>query len=394
MIVDSKTTTKRMRGNGTGGRFFVLDRVQWDAIFALPTPNRMNLALAYLVLLAGTGADHRFTKWSTTAITHYTGMRKDSARTAVTELIAGHHLERAPTWTLAKPHYNFTATPAEGEGQVIFLPVGLVTGLTGLETTILGRIRETGDPLLLRLLVDLYGEVTIDAAHAVALPSMRRYRRGGPGAEKALEIGAHTVWEMAETDETQSASLDRQRYLAKGESQGHFWARVALLEALGATYQEPWVCSNSSADADPIFPFGEEARVQPFAEAVARALLAGPDAEREWKSQQHDGPLIVLPGHHQVPAIQHLTKMRVEADTPGRRGAYGERERIIAHWVEQYDRLETEAGEGIFSNPLRTQPQKRSAEDCPYQGDQGDQGHQSVQVASSQSGPMVKAANF
>ena len=32
----------------------------------------MNLALAYLVLLAGTGADHRLTKWSTGAVSEHT----------------------------------------------------------------------------------------------------------------------------------------------------------------------------------------------------------------------------------------------------------------------------------------------------------------------------------
>ena len=50
--------------------------------------------------------------------------------------------------------------------EPIFLPVQLVTGLAG-ETPVLKRVREAGDPMLVRMLIDLYGLVQIDAAGAV-----------------------------------------------------------------------------------------------------------------------------------------------------------------------------------------------------------------------------------
>ncbi len=110
-----------------------------------------------------------------------------------------------------------------------------------------------------------------------------------------------------------------------------------------------------------------DSQLQEFADAAARALLVGQYSEREWKSEAHPRALVVLPVHHQMPAVLWLTKLRIEADTPGRRGAYGERQRIIAHWIEQYDRLAREAAAGIYANPLRTQPAKASSE-APAEG--------------------------
>ncbi len=378
-----ETAPKRKRGEGTGGRFFVLDRGQWEKIWTIPTANRMNLALAYLVLLAGTGADHRMTKWSTNSISDHTGMRKDAARTAIGELLTAKLIERAPTWTATFPHHHITAgkAKAEAEAEVIFLPVGLVTGLTGTDTSILCRMRETGDPLLLRLLIDLYGAVTTDAPFAVALPKMRWYRdttNGEAAAEKALEMGAHAIWELADVFTRQSEGLERSHYLVKGEKAPKFWDRLQLLEKTGAIYWEPWLCSSATADADPIYPLTPDDKVKAWADLAARQLLTGAAGEREWKSDAHPGTLAVLPVHHQSPAIQYLMRLRIEADTPGRRGAYGERTRIVGHWIEQYDRLAKEAAKGQFSNPLRTQPSKASEGGRPHQGNQGHQGSSRV----------------
>lgn len=372
---------KRKRGEGRGGRFFVLDRAQWDKVFKASARNRMNLALTYLVLLAGTGADHRLTKWSTGAIHEYTGMRKDAAREAIAELIAAKIIERAPSWTSAYPHYNIL--PPKGEIDPIFLPVALVTGLTGSDTSMLFRLRETGDPLALRLLIDLYGNVTTDAPYAVAIPALRGFQDKEPPAELALEMGAHAIWELSPPRVTQAEALERSRYVEKGEDRGApFWNRIEVLRKVGAIYAEPWLCSSSGADADPIFPLRGEDKVAEFADLAARLLLVGQYDEREWKSEAHPGQLVVLPAHHGPPAILSLTKLRVEPDTSGRRGAYGERVRIVSHWIEQYARLADDARQGNYSNPLRTQPARSVDAERPHQGHQGDQG---VSRASNQS---------
>ena len=52
-----------------------------------------------------------------------------------------------------------------------FLPVALVTGLAA-EASILRRVRETGDPMLLRMVIDLYGQVQLDATYGVPVAAL------------------------------------------------------------------------------------------------------------------------------------------------------------------------------------------------------------------------------
>jgi hypothetical protein len=163
------------------------------------------------------------------------------------------------------------------------------------------------------------------------------------------------------------------RYTAKGDERT-FFTRLDALMKIGAIFREPWLCSSGGADADPIHPLLPDSDLATWADDAARRLLVGLNDERSWKSEEHPGTLVVLPVHHQMPAIQEVTRMRVEADTPGRRGAYGERSRIIAHWTGEYGRLEEEAGRGQFSNPVRTQVAEGEHNRSAHQGNQGHQG--------------------
>ncbi len=52
----------------------MLDRDIWAKLWETETRNRLNLATAFLVLLAGTGADHRLTKWSAKACEERAGL--------------------------------------------------------------------------------------------------------------------------------------------------------------------------------------------------------------------------------------------------------------------------------------------------------------------------------
>ena len=231
---------KRKRGEGKGGRFFVLNRDQWEKVWTIRTANRMNVALTYLILLAGTGSDHNLTKWSTNAISEHAGIRKDAARTAIAELLNTHLIERATSWTAKYPQYCMGRgkPKVDAEPNVTFLPVAIVTGLSGADSSVLRRVRETGDPLVLRLLIDLYGEVVMDATLAVALPKMRWYPAElevHPNKPVA-SVGAHTVWENSEVSARQSDELVRARYCVKGEDPNMFWSRLKLLEVTGAIY--------------------------------------------------------------------------------------------------------------------------------------------------------------
>ena len=164
-MVDAET--KHERGAGRGSLFFALDRALWLRLWTLETVNRLNFVIAYLVLLAGTGADHRLSKWSAKAIEVYVGIGKPRGQRAIQELVDHGLIEHTEASTRMAPQYRLPAL--DPDADPIFLPVQLITGLAG-ETPILRRIRETGDPLALRMLIDLYGEIQVD----VTRPPRRR----------------------------------------------------------------------------------------------------------------------------------------------------------------------------------------------------------------------------
>jgi hypothetical protein len=72
--------------------FFHIDRRTWASICDL---QKMNLAVAYLVLATGTGAANNVTKWSAKAVETWTGMRRLKAREAIEELVKLGYVKRA-----------------------------------------------------------------------------------------------------------------------------------------------------------------------------------------------------------------------------------------------------------------------------------------------------------
>src|SRR3546814_4933981 len=80
-------------------------------------------------------------------------MGKPRAKVAIDELIQHGFVARTERSTKLYPQYRLQPIPLDSDP--IFLPVALVTGIEA-EASMLRRVRETGDALLLRMLVDLY----------------------------------------------------------------------------------------------------------------------------------------------------------------------------------------------------------------------------------------------
>src|SRR3546814_11186003 len=67
------------------------------------------------------------------------------------------------------PQYRMHPIPLDSDP--VFLPVALVTGFEA-EASMLRRVRETGDALLLGMLVDLYGLIQLDATFGVPISAL------------------------------------------------------------------------------------------------------------------------------------------------------------------------------------------------------------------------------
>ncbi len=350
------------RGEGRGGKFFVLDRQIWERLLQVPTANRLNLTTAFLVLLAGTGADHRLTKWSAKACEARAGMGKPRAKIAIEELIACGLAERTATSRRPFPHYRL-AEP-QSPLEPIFLPMQLVSGLAG-EVPVLRRVRETGDFGVLQMLIDLYGLVQTDATYGIPLKYLRRIDPTHEARRKVTEIGANTVWAL-NLGKTRGASGAWSRAHSRGKKTGTndedwslLWERVNVLLTIGALWFDPWVFGSDALDAEPLFPVrasadqpmpGEIATLSATIEEVAEMLVGD---RRHLLDQNSDRVLVTLPTHHQPPALRGVARLRVEPDSPGRRLSYARRMEIVERQTAAYSELLVETQAGRFDRPLR-----------------------------------------
>lgn len=361
---DDQTPPRQARGRGRGSKFFALGRDVWETLWAAETANRQNFVLAHLVLLAGTGSDHRLSKWSAKACEHYLGMGKPRAKRAIQELMLAGLVKLTDKSTRLAPQYELPSLPIEDDP--IFLPVQLVTGFSG-ETPVLRRVKETGDPLLLRMLIDLYGLITLDAPFGVPIAELRNggLREGQPNARRIANVGAHAVWAITcgGTITVSGEWTTHHRVKAKGgqEDWDPLWERLDLLKQIGALYYEPWLFDSPALDAEPLMPLDpsaffavseqeDEARLTKLANDAAAALIA---EEQSYLLETSADYLVPLPLHYQAPALRLVARLRVEADTPGRRLAWRRRREIVEGLTQSYQELIEDAKNGSFDRPMR-----------------------------------------
>lgn len=348
---------RQKRGAGRGSQFFILDRNLWERLWIVPATNRLNLVTAYLVLLAGTGADHMLSKWSAKACEEHAGMGKPRGKLAIEELIQAGLLSRTETSSKATPQYQL-AQPTSSE-EPIFLPIQMITGFSG-EVSLIRRVRETGDALLLRMLIDLYGLVQIDAPHGLPLSNLHLKGDSDEEARKILEAGVHTLWALdygtafkASGDWCGAHRINGSNEYASWEP---FWRRVKLLQKIGAIWFEQWVFDGPEMDAEPLFPVNYDGRadapVKNLTALVSQVSYEVGEGRSYLLEQQEERFIIPLPGHHRPPAMRGIARFRVEADTPGRRISFALRQERIEAATVAYDRLLDDIRNGRFDRPL------------------------------------------
>ncbi len=346
------------RGAGTGSRFFVLERSVWEKLWLVATENRLNLLTAFLVLLAGTGADQLLSKWSAHACEFYAGMGKPRAKKAIDELIAAGLIARCEGMPMSRPQYRFA--PVERSDDPIFLPNQLITGAGG-ETPILRRVRQTGDEMLLRMLIDFYGMVQTDATHGLPLASLHTRPPEDTDARRLSWQSANTVWllpaELSPFPDGPWCDLHDQLNDDGRKSWELGWDRLELLEKTGALWYEAWVFDGEGKTGEPLFPLPPRkdapprvAELQDLIEEAAALLL---DDRMAKFAAQEGGRLVVLPSHHRAPGLLGVARLRMEPDTPGRRAAFARRDAQLTRAIEAYRQLRDDLKAGHRDRPVR-----------------------------------------
>lgn len=352
---------KTLRGKGRGSRFCVLGRSHWASLHKVKSRNQLNLYATFLALLAGTGSDNRLTKWSISACEEHLGLGKPRARVALEELIEAGLVERVDGVSRLTPQYRLPSV--EGEEDPIFLPVQIVTGFAG-EASVLRRARETGDALLLRMLIDLYGLIQVDATFGLPLAELRQGGDDEAAARKIAEYGIYGLWALKfNVGATNASGGWAQTHWRKGAPNNGWqdlWERLRVLQKIGALVFEPWVFESAALDAEPMFPVDpgvqytmrdedEVSTLTRLLKGIAEQLTA----DREYLLERFDYDVLVpLPLHQQTPFLRGVAKLRIEADTPSRRLAYARRMKIVESRTAAYQTLLEDVRDGRYDRPL------------------------------------------
>src|SRR5579871_3026721 len=85
------------------GHFFAVDRRLWAR---LCDQNRMNEAVAYLVLACGTQGNNLTTSWSSQAIHKYTGIAWERSKLAIEQLTQNGFVRLGEKHTRHNPRYD------------------------------------------------------------------------------------------------------------------------------------------------------------------------------------------------------------------------------------------------------------------------------------------------
>ena len=298
------------------GNFFRVDRRIWGEVCGLG----MNPAVAYLVLVQGTDANNRLTRWSVTSLKRYTGMSWERGKPAIEQLIESEFLRYAKEHTRARPRYELptwqevlTARAArlqadddyawmayqdikvgrqprtkaergtaerlvssglvqrsadgkyrdllqsdlDPSAEYIWLPNTLVTGTDRGEDSPVRRLRSAGDVWTLRLLVDLYHAQNLRDDGGISPRILRQeYERKLIG-----EQGIFSVWAFRQVTQTLwwSGPFAAHQFRSKVEGKDTpVWESVKHLCRSGLLTFVPHLWESDSEQAEVIHAYGIE----------------------------------------------------------------------------------------------------------------------------------------
>src|SRR3546814_10274214 len=101
--------------------------------------------------------------------------------------------------------------------------------------------------------------IQLDATFGVPISALSQTPPMDHPARKVFEIGVHSVWALRLVGGSKSAKGDwagyhRSKSNNKDAAWEDFWARIAMIEKIGAIWYEAWIFDSEEPDAEPLFP--------------------------------------------------------------------------------------------------------------------------------------------
>lgn len=211
---------------------------------------------AYLVLSCGTTGNNSTTAWSAQAVSVYCGCRWTTAKAAVEQLLELDIIEKDPERSTPKsPKWRILDNSTTMDDR-IWLPKSLVEGAQKVAPYPLQALREADDPLLIRLLMDLYAAHDLIGAGGVDPGKLcGKYK-----AEVIGERGPNKAWGFAYENDTIWPALSEIHKGSKHEKVHPVWGRLRLLQSLGFVKSSQVLMNKEGGD--PMLCIGETTEEQ------------------------------------------------------------------------------------------------------------------------------------
>ena len=245
--------------------FFAIGKPQWSAACDLG----LNPSVALLVMARGTGRDNATTAWSAHAVERHSGMSWRRAHDAVGSLLVA----KIATQTKkgARPSYKIEK-PKEPAG-LIWLPNEIVTG-AGDEIAPVMRLRQTAEPEVLRVFVDLYAEH--DLVGDGGIPRDLIYQVFD--RELILNVGQYDVFGFNRPEHRYCNSVRAlSRFAATKKGAPGAWDYLTILENTGLLQRVDYLAESNKPDAELIHALSGDSYAQAVADAAQEFVDALPD---------------------------------------------------------------------------------------------------------------------
>lgn len=314
----------------TSSGFFAVGRQTFISACGLG----INPACAFLVMACGTGKDNVSTRWSAEAVGNHAGMRWTAAKEAIEALCAAGLVIKGGK--PARPVYKL-----QKAGDLIWLPRSLVEGAAD-EVPPIARVRQTQDPMALRLLIELYMAQNLREDDGISTKVIyKSYER-----RKAGEYGAYTVWDFTPSSSWvtwgEVAKPHRREVLtdkekAAGKTPGvDFFRRFDMLVSLGLVEWVPYLYDGPKGE--PIHAMAEfglpiERKLHQAANDAAMRMLP------EDFQNQLGGTAIPVRSHITEAAMIGIARLRYRPHTALTAAWWAEKNSVCSGFIEQYDAL-------------------------------------------------------
>ena len=299
--------------------FFAVNKARFENVLTLG----MNAGISYLTIACGTSKSNTDSGWSINSIEKYTGVSRGRAKKAVEALIENNVIQRLKGGT--KPRYRIIdargAKKLEPK-ETYWLPNGVVMGVAD-ELPPLARIRQSQDPMLLTLFVDLYSEQNLLEDGGVSQTVWRRlYSKEKINERAQYDVfgftakSSYVTWQSESTKKHFRKEEDlTEEEVENGCNSGiDFFTRMEALSGLGLLELTTHLFDNED-EGEIIHEMNDE--LDAAARSAAEALL----------SEQHETDYEFL-----IPLARHLKEATVVSTY---RTIYKPRTNLTAGWHQE-----------------------------------------------------------